>query len=229
MVDGTSVRAHRHAAGARGQHRQALGRSRGGFGSKLHLRCDRRGRPMAFVLTPGERNERAALPELMAQGTVHRGGRGRPRIRPRTVVGDRGYMDRCLQSEADQRLGLRPTPPPPTAVGFCPLQVGRQPPGRARSQTRALQHQRLTVPCAERHVQSRARWQLVYHSIHSLPPPATMAIPVRARRSFRSLPWCCALVAFMAFGLTWRSAQLHTKLALRLFPRKQLGGTLLHG
>jgi transposase len=49
---------------------------------------------MAFVLTSGERNERAALPELMAQGAVNRGGRGRPRIRPRTVVGDRGYTGR---------------------------------------------------------------------------------------------------------------------------------------
>ena len=92
MVDATSVRAHRHAAGARGgQRTHALGRSRGGFGSKLHLRCDRRGRLMAFVLTPGERNERAALPELMARGAVRRNGRGRPRLRSRTVVGDRGY------------------------------------------------------------------------------------------------------------------------------------------
>jgi transposase len=46
---------------------------------------------MAFVLTAGERNERAALPELMARGAVRRGGRGRPRLRPRTLVGDRGY------------------------------------------------------------------------------------------------------------------------------------------
>jgi transposase len=45
---------------------------------------------MALVLTPGERNERAALPELMARGAVARVGRGRPRLRPRTVVGDRG-------------------------------------------------------------------------------------------------------------------------------------------
>jgi transposase len=49
---------------------------------------------MAFVLTPGERNERAALPELMAQGAVGRAGRGRPKLRPRTVVGDRGYTGR---------------------------------------------------------------------------------------------------------------------------------------
>ena len=92
MVDATGIRAHRHAAGARGgQHAQALGRSRGGFGSKLHVRCDRRGRPMAFALTPGERNERAALPDLLAAGAVRRGGRSRPRLRPRTIVGDRGY------------------------------------------------------------------------------------------------------------------------------------------
>lgn len=46
---------------------------------------------MAFVLTPGERNERTALPELMARGAVRRNGRGRPRLRPRTVVSDRGH------------------------------------------------------------------------------------------------------------------------------------------
>ena len=45
---------------------------------------------MAFVLTPGQRNERAAPPELMAQGAVSRAGRGRPRLRPRTLIGDRG-------------------------------------------------------------------------------------------------------------------------------------------
>jgi DDE family transposase len=55
---------------------------------------DRRGRPMAFVLTPGERNERAALPDLLTAGAVQRGGRGRPRLRPRTIVGDRGYTGR---------------------------------------------------------------------------------------------------------------------------------------
>jgi transposase len=46
---------------------------------------------MAFVLTSGERNERTALPELMSQGGVKRPGPGRPKLRPRVVVGDRGY------------------------------------------------------------------------------------------------------------------------------------------
>ena len=37
MIDGSVIRAHQHAAGARGgQESQALGRSRGGFSSKIH-------------------------------------------------------------------------------------------------------------------------------------------------------------------------------------------------
>jgi transposase len=52
---------------------------------------------MAFVLTAGERNERAALPELMARGAVGRLGRGRPRLRPRALVGDRGYTGRPVR------------------------------------------------------------------------------------------------------------------------------------
>ena len=52
---------------------------------------------MAFVLTPGERNEKAALPELMRRGAVKRPGRGRPKLRPRTVVGDKGYTGRPVR------------------------------------------------------------------------------------------------------------------------------------
>ena len=60
-VDSTVIRAHQHAAGARGgQPRQALGRSRGGFSTKLHIRCDGQGRPMVFVLTGGERHDWAS-------------------------------------------------------------------------------------------------------------------------------------------------------------------------
>ena len=46
---------------------------------------------MAFVLTAGERNERTALPGLLSHGAVKRQGPGRPKLRPRTVIGDRGY------------------------------------------------------------------------------------------------------------------------------------------
>ncbi|MHA3842287.1 IS5 family transposase [Sphingomonas aestuarii] len=36
------------------QETQGLGRSRGGFTTKLHARCDGHGRPLCFVLTPGQ-------------------------------------------------------------------------------------------------------------------------------------------------------------------------------
>lgn len=32
---------------------EALGRSRGGFSTKVHLACDGKGRPLSVVLTPG--------------------------------------------------------------------------------------------------------------------------------------------------------------------------------
>ena len=46
---------------------------------------------MAFVLTGGERHEQPVLPALMERGAVKRRGRGRPRIRPDRVAGDKGY------------------------------------------------------------------------------------------------------------------------------------------
>ena len=59
FVDATIVRAHQHAAGVRrdgatgkeAQVREALGRSQGGFSTKLHLRAEGNGRPITVVLT----------------------------------------------------------------------------------------------------------------------------------------------------------------------------------
>ena len=95
-IDGTVVRAHEHAAGARrphddGEADEALGRSRGGFSTKLHLRAEGGGKPLAFVLSGGERHESRYVAALLAGGRVRRAGRGRPRSRPTSLVGDRGY------------------------------------------------------------------------------------------------------------------------------------------
>jgi transposase len=65
---------------------------------------------MAFVLTPGERNEKAALPELMSRGAVKRAGPGRPKLRPRAVVGDRGYSGRPARDYL-RRRGISPVIP----------------------------------------------------------------------------------------------------------------------
>ena len=58
MIDSTVVRAHPCAAGAmkkEGQEQdQALGRSRGGFSTKVHVLVDALGNPLDFILTGGQ-------------------------------------------------------------------------------------------------------------------------------------------------------------------------------
>jgi transposase len=59
MIDGTIVRAHACAAGApqRGLPNptdQALGRSKGGFTTKIHVMVDALGNPLDFILTGGQ-------------------------------------------------------------------------------------------------------------------------------------------------------------------------------
>src|SRR4051794_4974360 len=56
IIDSTVIRAHQHAAGAvkGGGADQALGRSRGGFGTKIHIIVDALGNPVDFILTAGQ-------------------------------------------------------------------------------------------------------------------------------------------------------------------------------
>ncbi len=89
MGDATIVRAHQHAAGARkrgldsylgpgAEIDQALGRSRGGLTTKIHLACDGGGRPLGMLVTAGQRHERTQLGPLLDVIWVPRSGSGRP-------------------------------------------------------------------------------------------------------------------------------------------------------
>jgi transposase len=49
------------------------------------------------LLTAGERHEQSAFEPLMEAGAVKRAGRGRPRRRPKRVVGDKGYSSRKVR------------------------------------------------------------------------------------------------------------------------------------
>lgn len=66
-------------------------RSQGGFGTKIHLTCDRRGRPTAFLLTAGQRNEMLMFEALLDAGKIKRRSRDRSRLRPTHVLADRAY------------------------------------------------------------------------------------------------------------------------------------------
>ncbi|MGA5221585.1 IS5 family transposase [Streptomyces koyangensis] len=99
-VDSTVVRAHQHAAGARkgGLRDPALGRSRGGLTSKIHLVCDGRGRPLGFVVTGGNTNDCTRFTAVMEAIRVPRIGPGRPRLRPDHVLGDKGYSSKAIRT-----------------------------------------------------------------------------------------------------------------------------------
>ncbi len=88
-----------------------MGRSQGGFSTKLHLRAEGNGRPITAVLTGGERHEQIALEALLDKGAVRRRGRGRPRLRPRRVAGDKAYSSPSARQKLRAR---RITPVIPT-------------------------------------------------------------------------------------------------------------------
>lgn len=56
MIDATIIRAHACAAGYEkdGNQKNALGRSAGGFSTKIHALCDSLGNPLKFILTQGQ-------------------------------------------------------------------------------------------------------------------------------------------------------------------------------
>ena len=61
LLDSTIVRAHPCAAGAPkkkgGQAAQSLGRSRGGFSTKIHVNVDALGNPLRLILTAGQASD----------------------------------------------------------------------------------------------------------------------------------------------------------------------------
>jgi len=67
-IDSSIVRAHACAAGAANSTaaQEALGRSRGGFGSKIHALTDALGLPIRFILTPGQAADISQAIPLMA-------------------------------------------------------------------------------------------------------------------------------------------------------------------
>ncbi len=82
----------------RGLRSPALGRSRGGLTSKIHLACGAVGRPLAFVLTGGNTNDCTQFTTVMDAIRVPRLGPGRPRTRPDHVIGDKGYSSKAIRT-----------------------------------------------------------------------------------------------------------------------------------
>jgi len=85
----------------RGQQNQALGRSRGGFSTKIHLKTDLDGHPLDFHLTPGEASDSTQFETSLDIG---------PDISPRIAVTDKGY-DSDANHVAALARGITPVIP----------------------------------------------------------------------------------------------------------------------
>ena len=67
-----------------------MGRSRGGFGTKIHLVSDGNGLPLAVAVTAGQRHESKEAERVLNTVRIPQ-RRGRPRCRPVHLAGDKGY------------------------------------------------------------------------------------------------------------------------------------------
>ena len=103
LIDSTITRVHACAAGAAGSdaETEALGRSKGGFSTKIHAITDGLGNPLDFILTAGQASDVGqgeALLQLTPAGAE-------------AMLGDKGY-DSDAFIHAIQEKGMKAVIPP---------------------------------------------------------------------------------------------------------------------
>lgn len=122
-VDSTVCRAHQHATGARRDgavqkeppggvgtepEDHGLGRSRGGFSTKIHLACEQGQKPLSLLVTAGQRGDSPQFEPVLEAIRVPKPGGGRPRRKPLRVRGDKAYSSRANRAYL-RRRGIRCT------------------------------------------------------------------------------------------------------------------------
>ncbi|MFF9150601.1 IS5 family transposase [Streptomyces sp. NPDC014861] len=117
--------------GGGGAGGEGLGRSRGGFTTKLHLSADGRCRPLSLVVTPGQRADCTQFKPVLEKIRVPRIGPGRPRRKPGSLAADKAYSNGPCR-EYLRRRGIRHTIPEKTDSQAARLRKGSRggrPPG----------------------------------------------------------------------------------------------------
>jgi transposase len=99
FVDGSYVRAHQHASGARLGAERAIGKSRGGATTKIHMACDAHGNPIDFEITGGEVHDAKAAPQIIEK---IKGAEN--------FIADKGYDSEAIREQA-RTEGMNPVIP----------------------------------------------------------------------------------------------------------------------
>ncbi|WP_329537694.1 IS5 family transposase (plasmid) [Streptomyces sp. NBC_01450] len=152
------ARAHASAPvpGGGGASGEALGRSRGGLTTKVHLSADGKCRPLSLVVTPGQRADCTQFEPVMDKIYVPRLGAGRPRRLPDSASADKAYSNGLIRSYL-RRRGIRHVIPEKSDTKSARLgrgSRGGRPPGFDKTRYKA----RNTV---ERAINKRKQFRAV--------------------------------------------------------------------
>ena len=99
FVDGSYVRAHQHASGARLGEERAIGRSAGGATTKIHIAAYAHGNPIDFEITEGEVHDVKAAPKIIEKVGV-----------AENFIADKGYDSDPLREQL-RSLNINPVIP----------------------------------------------------------------------------------------------------------------------
>jgi len=91
FIDGSIVKAHQHSTGAASTESQAIGKSRGGNTTKIHMAVDSCGYPIHFEITGGEVNDSVmteALLEKLPKADY--------------IIADKGYDSEAIREQIKQ-------------------------------------------------------------------------------------------------------------------------------
>ena len=88
FIDGSYIRAHQHPSGAKRAAERAIGKSRGGCTTKIHIAAHAHGNPIDFEITGGEIHDAKAANQIIAKvGDAE------------NVIADKGYDSEAIRDE----------------------------------------------------------------------------------------------------------------------------------
>jgi transposase len=99
MIDATITRAHACSAGYGSQEEQGLGRSAGGFSSKIHAKVDALGNLLKIIITPGQQHDSTQAKELL------------DKVFDSNVLADRGYDSDEIRAQIKAQNCISVIPP----------------------------------------------------------------------------------------------------------------------
>lgn len=92
FIDSSYVKAHQHSAGATSNDDEAIGNSRGGLTSKIHLAVDSCGLPIRFEISGGEVRDCTMAPTLIESVPANT-----------ILIADKGYDSEALRQQRSDK------------------------------------------------------------------------------------------------------------------------------